>query len=501
MKLIRLTSTDANAHFNSIFDEDIIIEPKSQIALNSLSMERVLGDITIDGSNDKITYTVNGIANEKDVYLAHDSYNNATIDIFEQDMQTKLNDSLQLADKQIGHQFKVDKTTSGKFQINCLQADTFSHGDDWQANAKKNGGAESIQWLNAGQRLLKENGASNGNNNNYISTLHDPLCSGAGVFRARCRQQVDVTAANGNDGFIVGLSTENLSAKYDAGTAISYTDMTHAIYYPSNLQGGTGATEFFYTINGGTPVVTGTNVEYIGNDSANNNVIDMSIAEGRLKGTVYSNSGGATGVDLIDVAVDRNVNYYPFIIIRGTGGAVGTVLDFIRVSLDPYEKPPTTYNEEIDDYGEPRPPKPTRANRNGYLSFESRDLADLLGYALATQPTVLSRHHTWTANYVFELHNLTDAFLVQMRSMELESYDDFNADGHGGGAQNLLAIVPYTSSDSVVYEANNLIWIDMKNASPISLRNFYARIVQSDYSNIVVRGLTTMTILIKNKDE
>jgi hypothetical protein len=88
-----------------------------------------------------------------------------------------------------------------------------------------------------------------------------------------------------------------------------------------------------------------------------------------------------------------------------------------------------------------------------------------------------------------------------MMSMELESYDDYTDDGSGGGARNLLCIIPNGASESIAYEPSNLIWISLKNMHSLSLRNVFCRIVQSDYSELQTRGLTTMTILVKDKNE
>ena len=94
---------------------------------------------------------------------------------------------------------------------------------------------------------------------------------------SRCGGFSNQMLPSSGDGFIVGLSTTNLAEKYDAGTAIDYADMTYAVYYPSNLQGGTGTTEFFYTIQGATPVVTAESIEYIGDNSNNNNIIVVTV--------------------------------------------------------------------------------------------------------------------------------------------------------------------------------------------------------------------------------
>ena len=108
-------------------------------------------------------------------------------------MEITLNDSLVLVGKEIGHQFKVEKTTSGKFSIDCQQADYVGHGLDWAGNSYKPVANESLVWdgATAGGIISKEDTVVAGNNNNYISSLHYPLCHGAGVFRTRCYRQVE----------------------------------------------------------------------------------------------------------------------------------------------------------------------------------------------------------------------------------------------------------------------------------------------------------------------
>ena len=58
MKLIRLTSTNSDGHFNNDFYEDIIMEKNTQIALQNASFEIDVNIITINGTNNTLNTNI-----------------------------------------------------------------------------------------------------------------------------------------------------------------------------------------------------------------------------------------------------------------------------------------------------------------------------------------------------------------------------------------------------------------------------------------------------------
>ena len=60
-KLIRLTSTSGDGVFDGIFNEDIIIPENSEIALQSLSLERRSASININGNNNTLRFQAVGL--------------------------------------------------------------------------------------------------------------------------------------------------------------------------------------------------------------------------------------------------------------------------------------------------------------------------------------------------------------------------------------------------------------------------------------------------------
>jgi hypothetical protein len=513
MKLIRLTTQNENCHFSSTFDQDIIVKPDSKIALQTLSMERVLGELAIDGTNDKITYTVRGDTNTHDAFLTHTTapYTSNNIDVLMTDMENSLNGELEAEGREMGCQFKVDKSTHGKFEIVCQQAIYNDRTAEFTANipTRSVAGTDMPALTTSASKWYKPTAGAAGNNNTFATYLNEPLSKGSAVFRARIDKQEDTAGALGTDGFIIGISSQNIPELVSNGADITDANIEFGVYMPSILEGGTGATNQAYqTIeNGVFTTHAGKEVIYDGESSLNNDTIAIEINKGRIScGVYWDNTGSSEFMELVNEPYVAGTSYYPFIIIRGAGGTnttAKTKIAGIKVTTDPYITTVSTSNE-ISEVGTVAPPQPNTSATNGFLQFESADLSDALGYQTRRIPESgfqKARIHTFTGAFTFALHNLSEAFLVQMLSMELQSFDDYDRDNFGGGQKSILSVIPAGSNDSVVYEPNNLIWIDLNNMNTLTLRNIYARIVKSDYSPVVCRGLTSMTILVKGEKE
>ena len=127
-----------------------------------------------------------------------------------------------------------------------------------------------------------------------------------------------------------------------------------------------------------------------------------------------------------------------------------------------------------------------------------------MGYKNQRHPVtdpLSQRNLNYTADNSFSGLNLTDNFIVILDNIVLESYDDFSNDNTGGQRISILATIPNDNSGIVAYEPNTQNFIDIKNNGPISLRNIKARIVRADYEKIETTALTSMTLLIKSRNE
>lgn len=71
------------------------------------------------------------------------------------------------------------------------------------------------------------------------------------------------------------------------------------------------------------------------------------------------------------------------------------------------------------------------------------------------------------------------------------------------GRRNIIATIPANSNANgvIVNEASNLVFIDLDNAQPRYFRNIKARLLYGDLTSVKTIGLTSLTLLIKNKKE
>ena len=104
-------------------------------------------------------------------------------------------------------------------------------------------------------------------------------------------------------------------------------------------------------------------------------------------------------------------------------------------------------------------------------------------------------HGVFVASSMFDITDTADSFVVEMLSLDLDSYDSKTQ-----GRRSILATVPKTEGvdGTIVYEANYPTFIDVRNKNPVALRNIRLRILKSDLSPIVITGTATLTLLIQN---
>ena len=64
-------------------------------------------------------------------------------------------------------------------------------------------------------------------------------------------------------------------------------------------------------------------------------------------------------------------------------------------------------------------------------------------------------------------------------------------------ANELMFCPLYPSNLNILYAPNNLIFLDLNNQHPIRLSSFKARLVRGDYTDLNVKGLTSMVVYIQ----
>lgn len=193
------------------------------------------------------------------------------------------------------------------------------------------------------------------------------------------------------------------------------------------------------------------------------------------------------------------VNLYPVIIFRG--GEDDTILSKVQYTADPYVN--------INTYSLPfetlvtgfQPPPQSNVSTNILLRFGSISLATFLGFTNVSIPqtgTIKGIEYTYESNNRFIISDVIDSFIFQLININLESYDSLSKQ-----RKNILSVIPKTESinNQIIYEPNNLIFLDINNTDTLNLRNIKAQILKNDLSKLKISGVATATILIKSKDE
>ena len=97
---------------------------------------------------------------------------------------------------------------------------------------------------------------------------------------------------------------------------------------------------------------------------------------------------------------------------------------------------------------------------------------------------------------VYELAIQNPFYIVRLLNIDIDSWD-----AEYGSRYNVIATIGPSNSaenadESIYYEAPELIYLDIKNSSPRSLRNIKLQILNADLSKPRLDGLTSVTLIV-----
>lgn len=138
---------------------------------------------------------------------------------------------------------------------------------------------------------------------------------------------------------------------------------------------------------------------------------------------------------------------------------------------------------------------PPNDGGNGIRTLSmSSDLATFLGYSAPSLTSgVQVTNYQFLAANIFDITDTADSFVVELLSLELDSYD-----GQTSDRRSILATVPKAegADGTIIYEVNYPTFVNVRNRNPITLRNIRARILKSDLTQFTVLGTSNMTLLL-----
>ena len=483
MKLIRLTSNDRTGYFDNRFDTDINIKEDSQIALRSCSFKTVISTLAVTNLNQELSFQIKN-GEVKTIQLDNTTYTANNQDVLFKDITDKLNLSLSIVDRQIGLQFlaQVGSTTS-KVEIGYRIGKLTSVTDGLTNNFY----AKSASVLTTSSNVRQTGDNVTTDENRVYSKV--PFGQGCAVFRARIKTLTADGAADNKNGFTMGLS----STDPDTWDSVNITE-AQKDYYIKIVRLGTN-----YQEKTPTSAVADSGIA-LGNVGNTGDVVEFAIEQGKVKCRIYKDAD-ATPEELFSEDYVVGTNYFPFITLQGDNNRV--VLKTVAWNLDPYQLPDTSALQFVelaglegaDDSLNATPPNPASGTDSKNILTIHEDLRSFFGYSFSVNEQI-TNNPNFVAEKNFLATLINDSFYIEMRNIELESYD-----GGSGTRKNILSTIPKSDNDLLVeYEPNNLNFIDIKNIRS-AIRNIQCRILRIDDEQPLISGLAVITVFIKEKNE
>jgi len=502
VKIIRLTTQNTDGSFETRFNAPLNIEAKSKIALQNLIMAVPKKTITVNSTNDGMTFqiTTGNIRTAKIQRATYDNTNAGEKGLL-LNIQEALNAALQyITGKELGSQFRVSLGTRITIETEFSVGSNFK--TEMIANIPSLSGNPVIVSTNLPNNDFTLAGVSNTpvTDNTQFTFLDRPICKGVGSFRTKIHTLIDETT-DAESGFIVALVKKepSLFAPNGIVTAASAIKLSDIYWGIKVNKVGSG----YSIIDEGVESATGTSPNYIAPGSADNDILDIHVSGGSLNATIWYNGGS----ELLSSKTSNNdaspfnltdIDLYPVIIMRGSD--VNAIARGIQFYQDPFFTPPT---EDIIDHniylGVPSPPTQRGAKRltQQFIQFDSESLALQLGYSPNRFPAVGTRllyNIVWTSENDYDILSINDNYQVVLDNVFLDSYDSLDK-----GQKNLLAVLPVKDDIGAIrYDSNSPIFVDANNRVAISLKNIRLRVLRADGTQVDSTGLSTATILVES---
>ena len=543
MRLIRLTTNELTGFFDNSFNEDIIIEPNSQICLSNLTAQIPTNTLIIDESNNTLTYQLqnynagNNSGGVFNIELENGTYGGGGIstDSLISQIQEKLNESLTVMNsydiseitgagtKEIGGQWKAEQKS-----VKVGDKTTTSLNVEYKMTLNKkiqNDNYEELGWTF--ENVVSTNtgiiGRDGGVLNTFDSYMYNSnyLASGGGVFRSRIHNLIDSTDDTISDdqlGIAIGFSDK------DPATWIDDIDPTDYGY--ENLVCGvqvSKSTKDYGVINneGWNDDTTGLSPKvYVGGTTfSGNDILQVGMNYGDLGVQIIQDIGTAPAVEqynseiFVPLNAPDTLKLYPIIFFLG-GGSVGATAasGACRLGLcsyfdDPY-KFPKTHSKDNEELGAISYTGQSVAFSNAFFNWASVSLSNHLGYNEVYYPVGATYFNFGTIlNILGDRDIITDQsrndnYIIELMNLKIQSYDGYsdNTNNIRAGRKSILATIPVDqdTNDILRFNASTPYFLNLDNKDKVLIRNLKVRILNYDYSEVNLNGLAVMTLLIKD---
>lgn len=482
MKLIRLTTQDQKCYFDNSFDEDIIVEPNSKIALQSLTTQMATDELVIDAQNSLIQYSANGNAlnAEKDIHMAHGTYDKSNINTLFDSLTTSFNKSMEQTESQIGRQWRIG-TINNKVTFQMKTGEILN-----PSVSTKNIELEKVQSQTVnGNTFFSRNGGVDTTNDAFMY-MNATNCKGASSLRAQLYNNPVAPATDG--GFILGYMTTPPNTNT---TIIDPTKILYGIRFIDMVQPYAKIDNGAQTATAIMPFLSANPVANLRNDN-----IVIETFNGAIVGKVY-NFNNPNGQELFNVQYDHTTELFPVLVFVSSFTQVWN----IQFSSDPFYNSSNTLNDTVVDYDNITAVPIIRplVRTNYFLYIVDIDIAQILGFPNNRLPLTgfvqpdLGGSLSFDASKMLSLRDISDAYIIELQNIKIDSYDSIKQQ-----RMNILHVIPQFDivKERLIYSTQYPLFLSLNNPFTLNLRQVKARLLKEDLSEVSTIGYSQMTILI-----
>tara|TARA_R110002020_G_scaffold321594_3_gene537434 strand:- start:68 stop:1582 length:1515 start_codon:yes stop_codon:yes gene_type:complete len=496
-KLLRLHTTDFNSIFDCVFNEELKINPYSEIALHSASFPVANRFINIDATNDTLTYQVQntGPNNVHTINIQHGTYSKHNASNLLESITNAMNQDLDInLTKEHGTEISVNLNTDTRisFEFGFSKQLVISSSAQDQTCFFDNARTSVASRKNS-IKLVSTGDQSQDNDKGYIIG-EVPFTRGCGniVFDLSTYQTGDGNA--GDNAITFGLIPQSLFDIYkdvfpgDAVPADVSIDKWKYAVPLSKLGGPTGLTQ--------------------------GSQISMDLSKGKISFREYKQDNSIrllAEVEYDTTNLDTEL-LYPAVILHHEPQYL--IIKNLKYSPSPFNLPPTVANEAtIEETVVGVAPKSVGRATVYNLTFPAISVRDYFGFSesnlnpLARAGIDLAGSRAFQGQTHFTNMTSSDNYLIEMLNIKLDSYDSFTPNNVGGGRKNILAPIPVSEqiidnqTGLVQYEPNNFNFISINNEYALNLRNIRMRIIDFQHSPILNNGFQSVNIIIRDTDK
>ena len=512
MKIVRLTENNAaDAYFDNTFNDEINLEPFSEVALASVAVNVNPSSVEVNGTNNEIYISQIG-----PITLANGSYDLANYEALFFDMESSINDTQGngLADlaessvpnNEVGRQWIVSNnikktgfTDEGKVSIGYRCA-------NYDGPAPEAYVGEQISITGTGlEATVKRDGGTAGDLDAYLASK-EPLTWGCGRFYVNLQTLAD--PGNTDEGVFIGLSFTD-HAKEKTTPTIEECAFGIRASRPGEVYQLNQEDVEYADDDGGTAGHQVAVSDYIGFERIEGKIYAVQYPTGaspndRYLLTAADDAGADTALDW-SYSENRATPLFPVIIMLGS--APDAIVDRVQLSPDAFRLFTAKNAPYTPETGATKGLVGMQNNGQDssiHLSLQNGSdtstLTTYLGYTNERQPTsgnavFTNAEGSFTAkNTVFTSSLKGQGYYIELMTGTCEGYD-----GETGQRKNILAVIPESDSDDkLLFQPAFPIFLEMNNSHPLILRNIRARLLQTDGSNLRVQGFNSMTLLYKS---